>query len=218
MGRVHGREQTRLRLGIIDTVESFAGLGLTTAIAAFTDEHPDTFLDVEVMPPEALQRALAEGRRDLVVGPAFRAGPALGYQELAAEEHRLYCGRGHPWFDRPDVEITPADFQTARLSVRAYQYFDDTYKLGGVRASASVTNMEAQEILILSGRFVGFLPVHRGAARAAEGSMRAVNPRGWQLTSRFALAYDAATEPQMLKRSFAEALVSAAGEERAQGG
>ena len=45
--------------------------------------------------------------------------------------------------------------------------------------------------------------------------MRAVNPRGWRLTSRFALTYDAATEPQMLKRSFAEALVSAAGTARA---
>jgi hypothetical protein len=47
--------------------------------------------------------------------------------------------------------------------------------------------------------------------------MRAVNPRGWRLTSLFALAYDATTEPQMLKRSLAEALVSAAGAARTQG-
>lgn len=210
MARVHGREQARLRIGVIDTVETFGALDLAGAIGAFSAEHPEVFLDLEIMPPEQLQRAVVEGRRDLVVGPAFRAGPALAYRELAVEQHRLYCGRGHPWYARADAGITLADFQDARFSVRAYQYFDDTYKLGGVRASASVTNMEAQVILILSGGFVGFLPDHCGEARVTEGLMRAVRPRDWNLSSRFALAYEPATGPQMLKRSFAEDLARAA--------
>lgn len=58
-----------------------------------------------------------------------------------------------------DSGIALVDVRNARLSVRSYQYFDNTYKFGGSRASASVTNMEAQQILILSGAF-GFLPTH----------------------------------------------------------
>jgi LysR family transcriptional regulator, transcriptional activator for bauABCD operon len=209
MARVHGQQKARLRLGVIDTVESFDELGLKDAIAAFAAAHPDAFLDLEIMSPEQLQRSLSDGRRDLVIGPAFRAGAGVVYRDLLTEDHRLYCGREHPWFDLPDARIGLPDFQKASFSVRAYQYFDDTYKLGGVRARASVSNMEAQEVLILSGAFVGFLPTHRGERAVAKGSMRAVKPREWTLQSRFAVAYEASTGPSVLKRSFAEALARA---------
>lgn len=210
MARVHRHEQARIRLGVIDTIETFGDLNFAAAIAAFVEEHPGVFVDLEVMPPKQLQQALVEGKRDLIVAPAFRAGASVVHREVAAEHHRLYCGRGHPWFDRLDGEITLGDFGGTRLSVRAYHYFDDAYKLGGVRASACVSNMEAQEILILSGSFVGFLPIHRGEKRVCEGRMRAIRPRDWSLVSCFALAYDPNSEPGTLKRSFADALLRVA--------
>lgn len=209
MKRVHGREEARLRLGVIDTVASFAELALPGALAAFSAAHPQVFIDFEVMPPEQLQRALVEGRRDVVIGPAFQAGPSLAYRDLATEEHRLYCGRDHPWFDLDDAAITLAGFNDVHLAVRAYQYFDDTYKLGGVRASASVTSMEAQEILVLSGAFVGFLPVHCAARHLARGAMRAVRPRDWNLRSRFVAAYAPDTGAGALKNDFAACLLAA---------
>jgi DNA-binding transcriptional LysR family regulator len=209
MKRVHGREEARLRLGVIDTVASFAALALPRAIAAFSASHPQVFIDFEVMQPEQLQRAVVEGRRDVVIGPAFQAGSSLSYRDLAIEEHLLYCGRLHPWFGRDDATITLADFHEIRLAVRAYQYFDDTYKLGGVRAGASVTSMEAQEILILSGAFAGFLPVHQSEPHVQKGEMRPVRPREWGLRSRFTAAYAPDTGAQQLKAEFIECLLSA---------
>lgn len=203
MSRVHGRDRERLRLAVIDMVESFAELDLPGVLADFAAEFPDVFIDLDVLPPEQLQRAVREGRRDVVIGPAFPAAPGIEMRALAVERHLLYCGAGHPWFDRSDEGIALADFQAARFSVRAYQYFDDTYKLGGIRASASVGTMEAQEILILSGRYVGFLPTHRGAPRVAAGQMRAVKPREWTLHSRFALAFDSSSGNRSLKQAFA---------------
>ena len=38
--RMHGREEARLRLGVIDTVASFAALALPQAIAEFSATHP----------------------------------------------------------------------------------------------------------------------------------------------------------------------------------
>jgi DNA-binding transcriptional LysR family regulator len=209
VARMHRQEQTRLRLGVVDTIESFGELNFAEAVATFVREFPRVFLEIEVMPPQQLQVALVEGRRDLIVTPAFRAGNGIFYREIALEQHKLYCARSHPWFMRPDSEISSLDFASAGLSVRAYQYFDDAYKLGGVRASASVSNMEAQEILILSGCFVGFLPIHRGDQRVLEGRMRAVKPQEWSLVSRFAVAYRETTELSMLKRSFTQALLRA---------
>jgi DNA-binding transcriptional LysR family regulator len=150
------------------------------------------------------------GGRDVFLGPSFQPLPGLAYAELPAETHHLYCGAGHPWFDRPDAAITQADFLAAAFSVRSYQHFDDTYRLGRVTARATVGGMEAQELLILSGAYLGFLPAHRGQAWARAGRMRPVKPDDWSMRSRFFLAWDPRPEGVALRRAFARLVEAAA--------
>jgi DNA-binding transcriptional LysR family regulator len=202
MGRVHGTESQRFRIGVIDTVVASREIGLDRAIAAFVEAYPDVFVDLEIGAPQALERSLTEGRRDVVIGPLSHSIPALEYREVTVERHSLYCGSGHPWFSRDEATITRADFQAARFSVRSYRYFDDVYRFGKATANASVSNMEAQEILILSGRYVGFLPDHAAERWVAAGRMRAIRPADWGLTSRFLVAWDPAGEARPLKRAF----------------
>ena len=208
MGRVHGRETERLRLGVIDTVVTNADLGVPAAIAAFIATYPNVVIDMEVLPHDQLQRAVIEGRRDIAIGPALQQSAILTYRALAVETHRLYCGARHPWFDRDDATITRQDFQHARFSVRSYPYFDDVYRLGAVGASATVSNMEAQEIMLLSGAYVGFLPQHKGAQWARLGEMRAIKPQEWTLESRFYAAFDDASGRRGLKRALVDRLAT----------
>ena len=56
------------------------------------------------------------------------------------------------------------------------------------RIAASVSNMEAQAILIASGRFLGFLPTHYARPWVASGEMRAVDHLGIEWRSPFFLA------------------------------
>ncbi len=146
----------------------------------------------------------------MVVGPSFQPLPGLEYRDLGVEEHLLYCGAGHPWFERADAGILREDILSARFSVRSYQYFDDTYRLGRVAARATVGSMEAQELLILSGAYVGFLPVHLGSRWQSQGRMRAVRPADWSFRSRFFLAYDPRGEGTSARRTFAVLLTGAA--------
>lgn len=202
MRRVHGRGNERLRLGIIDMVSTNDALDLPSILRAFTIKHPTVFIDIEILPPEQLQQAIIQGRRDFIIGASLLHVPGLTYQDMCVEEHHLYCGQHHPWFERPDGTITREDMHSAHYSVRTYQFFDDAYRLGKVTASASVSSMEAQELLILSGNFVGFLPSHKGEEWVKKNRMRAINPENWAMHSRFSLAYDAAIGPQSLKNSF----------------
>lgn len=204
MRRVHGRENERLRIGVIDTVSTNEALGLPDILRRFAERHPNVFLDIEIMPPEQLQQSILQGRRDMIIGASLQHIPSLTYHEMCREEHNLYCGKDHPWFDRPDSTITQDDFQRARFSVRSYQFFDDAYRLGRVTASASVTSMEGQELLILSGQFVGFLPCHKGKEWVQAQRMRPIKPDSWMIHSRFYLAYDSATGRRDLKTSFLE--------------
>lgn len=207
MDRVHRRQTARLRIGIIDSITTFEALDLPGALARFASGHPEAMVELETDTPSGLQSSLLQGRRDVIVGPALQPLPGISYVELAAERHQLYCGRAHPWFGRADAEITQADFLAASFSVRSYMHFDDTYRLGRVTARATVGSMEAQEVLILSGAWLGFLPAHRGEVWERLGRMRAIKPIDWSFSSHFFAAHDPAREGAALRRAFVRALV-----------
>jgi DNA-binding transcriptional LysR family regulator len=199
MDRVHRRQTAKLRIGVIDCVTTFEALDLPGAVARFSERHPEALIELETDTPAGLQNSLLKGTRDIVVGGSLQPMPGLVYRELAAETHHLYCGRDHPWFTRPDRDLTQADFVKAAFSVRSYMHFDDTYRLGRVTARATVGSMEAQEILVLSGRYVGFLPEHRGRLWQGLGSMRAVKTNDWSLISRFYASHAGRPEGEALR-------------------
>jgi DNA-binding transcriptional LysR family regulator len=208
MDRIHGRQTVRLRIGLVDAMTTFEGIDLPGAVARFASRHPEVLVEMETDTPAALQKSIMTGTRDVVVGPGFQPMPGIEYVELPSEEHHLFCGRTHPWFGLDDALIGQADFLRAAFSVRSYQHFDDTYRLGRVTARATVGSMEAQEILILSGAYVGFLPDHRGRLWTGLGRMRPIKPDTWSFRSRFHLAFDPAREGAAIRRDFARELAA----------
>ncbi len=208
LNRVHNRQTVRLRIGVIDSVTTFEALDLPGALSRFVVAHPEVMIELETDTPSGLLNSLLHGARDVVIGASLQPLPELAYVELATEAHHLYCGSDHPWFERPDRDLRQVDFLRAAFSVRNYMHFDDTYRLGRVTARAKVGSMEAQEMLILSGRYVGFLPEHRGGVWQALGRMRSVKTNDWSFTSRFFVAHDPRRENESLRRDFIECLGS----------
>jgi LysR family transcriptional regulator, transcriptional activator for bauABCD operon len=209
MDRVHLRQTAKLRIGVIDCVTTFEELDLPGAMARFSKRHPEALVELETDTPAGLQNSLLRGTRDIVIGGSLQPMPGLAYREIASETHLIYCGRDHAWFDMADRDLTQSDFLKAAFSVRSYMHFDDTYRLGRVTARATVGSMEAQEILILSGRYVGFLPAHRGGLWESLGRMRAVKPNDWSMTSRFYASHDRRREGEALRRTFMNELFRA---------
>lgn len=107
---------------------------------------------------------------------AVAEGAGVVYRDYCGEPHFLYCGRHHPLFAMPDSRIDQSAVDAARFSVRSYRYFDDLYLVGHPRASASVIDMEAQLMLILSQNFIGFLPAHYASSWVPAGDLRAIKP------------------------------------------
>jgi hypothetical protein len=86
-------------------------------------------------------------------------------------------------FDLPDAAITRAQIEQARLSVRGYRHMEDLYRIGHPRAAASVLQMGAKAMLVLSGRYLGFLPCHMAERFVLSGDMRAIQPRTYAFES-----------------------------------
>jgi DNA-binding transcriptional LysR family regulator len=92
-------------------------------------------------------------------------------------------------FDLPDAAISRAQIEQARLSVRGYRHMEDLYRIGHPRAAASVLQMEAQAMLVLSGRYLGFLPCHIAERFVLGGEMRAILPRTYAFESQHFVAH-----------------------------
>lgn len=177
IGRQQGQLVGRLRIGSVDGVVTSSELGLQTAVGRFMKSAPDVTVDLVLGTPYDLERAVAEGQRDVVIGPFSQRAPSITYLPLFREPNALYCGRGHPLFAVPAAEISEEAITKSAFSVRAYRNLDDLYRVNHPRASASVMQMEAQSMLILSGHYIGFLPRHIGEGFVERDQMRALRPK-----------------------------------------
>ncbi|MDR3495665.1 MAG: LysR family transcriptional regulator [Ancalomicrobiaceae bacterium] len=189
IGTASGRLTGRLRIGVVDGVFTSPALGLQETLFGLLQPDYDVFIDLMQSTPQDLEQAVADGRRDVVIGPFAQKAPGVLYREAYREPHHLYCGRGHPFFGMADAQISRADIEASRLSVRGYRQLDDLYRIGHPRAAASVLQMEAQAMLILSGRFIGFLPCHYAEPQVAAGRMRAVQRDRYGFSSQHHVAH-----------------------------
>lgn len=181
-GRI-GRDQQRLigrlRVGIVDGVVTNPQLGLQSVLSRYMAYASEVFVDLELGTPLVLERALMDGARDIVVGPFSQKVPGITYIPLNREAQALYCGPEHPLFAVPAAAITHASIEEALFSVRRYRHLEDLYRVNHPRASGAIVQMEAQVMMILSGRFIGYLPRHIGEDWVGRGQMRVLRPESY---------------------------------------
>ena len=198
----------RLRLGCSDGIVTSDRLGIQSVLGRFMQQGSDVFVDLILGTPAELEKRVADGERDIVIGPFSQKAPGVKYRDFYAEPHNLYCGRNHELFNRADATIEQRDIEAARFSVRRYRHFDDLYIVGHPRASASVVDMEAQLLLILSGAFIGFLPCHLAAPRVESGELRALLPKKYHFSSSHRVAYRHEAASGLLVSAFVDLLFS----------
>jgi DNA-binding transcriptional LysR family regulator len=210
VGRSNDRLVGRLRIGIVDGVISNPALGLQNPVRRLIEAAPDAFIDLRLGTPHELEQWVTEGHRDVVVGPFAKQGPGVVYIALHRETQSLYCGATHPLFKvaRPEV----GDVEKSLLAVRGYRQLEDLYRVNHPRAGATINHMEAQAMLILSGKFIGFLPCHIGDGFVARGEMRALRPQTYQFFSQHYAAYRRADKDLPLIKLFVRELRRGAGE------
>lgn len=194
-----------LRVGLVDSESANPHLPVHRAIRRFYSRAQDVRLNLEIGTPEALSRALQTGEIQLAVGPFPNRQPNIAYTSIWTEDHALYCGAAHPLFAQD--RITRDDLAPHAFAARPYLNRAELAALREPRVTASVSNMEAQAVLIRSGCFLGFLPLHFAAPWVDSGQMRRIAGFGWQ--SPFHVALRIQPEPPEIARIFARDLIEA---------
>lgn len=172
------RRQLRgtLRVGVIDATLTDPGSPLTLAIRRFGEIAPQVHLQVHIDTPNALEQRVMDGRLHLAVGPFPARLPGLDYTPLYRETHGLFCSRTDPLYAQDDTEITLPRLSQSRVAARAFLGCFDLDQLGAEQAAGSVDNVEARAMMILSGQYIGFLPLHYAQPWVDKGELRRLRP------------------------------------------
>jgi DNA-binding transcriptional LysR family regulator len=159
VGSVRGELTGTVHLGTVDAMHTNSAARLDQAIARFSAEAPKVILHVEIASPQDLLQRLLDGRYSVILTPIAEAHPSVTAKPLFDEEQRLYCGRDHPLFAKKG-RITRAMIKQYPYVARSYMKGTNPAREEAFDHRAMTSHMEALAILINSGRFLGYLPVH----------------------------------------------------------
>ncbi len=161
LDEAHSDLTGKLRIACLDHSSSNPDAKVFKAIQLFRDSAPGVTLDISMEPPNIIEEGVINGRFNLGIVPLHRQSPMLSYYDLYTEDMRLYCGQEHVLFGTGNRAHDLNDlrkFAYAGLSFNSPNMaIHQNLKL---RKSAFVQNEEALTLLILSGRYLGFLPTH----------------------------------------------------------
>ena len=192
----------------VDTLDPICTLA--SRLKRFLDRPNDVHLEIVVASPTELTQRLITGELHVAIAPFRNQVTELTYTELCQEEHRLYCGRGHPLFDLPHYEINLDVISRYQICQRSYGLLVSP-ELQTNQPKAIVANMEAMATLIETGHFLGPLPVHFVESRGLNGRLRELAPNRLHWTSTFYFATRSTSLHRRAVELFSEDVLGACG-------
>lgn len=187
IGEVRADMAGKLKIAIFDRSSSNPEANVFEAIRLFRDRAPGVTLDISVEPPNVIEEGVINGRFNLGVVPLHRQSPMLSYSVLYTENMHLFCGQEHALFEHEKTEFSVKEirkFEYAGLSFNSPNMA--VHQKLKLRKSAFVQSEEALALLILSGRYLGFLPTHQALPFLEAGLIRKISCAAASFSSRMA--------------------------------
>lgn len=206
---LRGRLAGELHVGTVDNVISNPAFALDEALRRFKERGGSIRINLVVGRPGEVERAVVDGSLHVGISGYTRQISGITHIPLLAERQRLYCAAGHPLFGLRDDEIEIDQLDRWEYVKRPYVPDVDIPDSARFRATAVAENMEAIALLVLSGRFIGFLPEHYAARWVESGLMQAVLPARMFYDSHVELLVRSSVPQSLGVRLFVDDLLAA---------
>lgn len=188
VGAVRSELAGTYSVGLVDAVADMAQGIVPEILKDFTEAASGIYLDMRLASPRILVSELLDRQLNAIILPVFR--PPAGLEVISLEDHdpqSLYCGRGHPFFDRPG-KITHEEISRTPFAHRAHMEGWSPYSGHGFAAAASTVDVECQLILVLTGRFISYLPERYAEEWVRRGHLRKISNPAFTYFSKVCLA------------------------------
>jgi DNA-binding transcriptional LysR family regulator len=164
-----------LNIGITDNMVTIPQMRITQALSTLKHRAPDIIINIRMMPPNEIETAILDGQLHVGVVPDLRTLPGLNYQPLYKEKSLLYCSDTHPLFDQDLASISDQALSQYDAVLPSYpQPAEIKRQQSMLNATATSTDREGIAFLILTGRFIGFLPTHLAERWVTQDKIRAI--------------------------------------------
>ncbi|MAC48354.1 MAG: LysR family transcriptional regulator [Oceanospirillum sp.] len=162
-----------LRIALSDTFSTDQRCKIPEIYSKFCKLAPNVTLKVEVEHMSDMERQILNDQLDLAFIPYHRKLEGLHYIHLFTDNNYLHCGRGHPFFDLDEDDISIDIINKAKLIHAGLQPHEEIYQnLSQMNLSGSSYHYESRIGLILSGEYICFLPEEVARPYVEGGQLR----------------------------------------------
>jgi len=204
---IHEKLTGHLSVAMFDKTVTNPQAHLPEAIAMFNDVAPEVTLGLYGEPVNTIENGILTGRLDMAIIPVHQKFSNLAYTKLYPEQMYLYCAAKHPLFERADTKIPRQEVQSFKYAGIGFQSpnMNTSHKLKLKRA-AEVYDEEALAALVLSSRYLAFLPDHFATRFEDRGEMRRIRPDVFTYTSNHWAIVRRVPRPSRLVMTFLDCL------------
>lgn len=206
---LHQHLRGELNIGLTDNLVTIPHMRITNALARLKERGPDVRVHIRMTPPSEVEQGVLDGRLHVGVVPQAGALSGLEYQPLYDERSLLYCAVGHPLFYVDDAQLADerlnaqeAIAPTFRLPPEVQSHYQ------ALNCTASASDREGMAFLILTGRYIGYLPDHYAGAWVQQGRLRALKPSTRFYDLSLASVTRKGRRPHLVLESFLEVLAA----------
>jgi DNA-binding transcriptional LysR family regulator len=186
---IHTEIVGQLNIGIVDTVLTDPNFRLSAVLDAAKRRAPRVQVNIVVDPPNLLEKAVLEETLHAAIVTIRQRLPGLDYLFLYGEQNNLYCAETHPLYPYCPNNVTADALIGCELVGRSYAEQEGELHLRGELVRTAMANdVEGVALLVLTGRYVGYLPDHYVAATTFPVALRPVLPQFYGYTVEIELA------------------------------
>ena len=211
VGAISGQLVGELSLAVVDNWVGDEASPLIEALAEIKSRGPGLHLNIHALAPDQIELAVLDGGVSLGLGVFHHRQPGLDYEALYQDPLELYCGEGHRLF----AGEIPEDLGSADYVRRGYVAEEKAApQVAQLPSSATAHQMEGVAYMILTGHYVGYLPVSYAARWVAEKRMRSLLPEVYRLQTKIEIVTRKSMAHSLVSKTFLSVLREKMAEKR----
>ena len=196
-----------LNIGLTDNLVTVPHMRITHALARLKERGPDVRIHIRMTPPSEVEQGVLDGRLHIGVVPQASSLSGLEYQPLYDERSLLYCAVGHPLFYVDDTKLDDERLNAQDAIAPTFRLPPDIQgHYQQLNCTASASDREGMAFLILTGRYIGYLPDHYAAPWVQQGRLRALKADSRFYELNLAAVTRKGRRPHLVLESFLEVL------------
>lgn len=171
---------------------------LAQAIAHIHERYPKLHIVLDSEPIESIEKKLCNETAHIGLYPRYHTLDSLDYQHLSNEPIYLCCSHSHPLFLFAEEHITEQEIAKWPAIHPGLEITEEgRHNLARLKLAAKSYQFDTRKAMILSGKYIGYLPLSAITEELDSNTFRLLNPTQNQYQFELSLVTKKATkEPQ----------------------